>query len=305
MDTDKIFIYYAIPSVVALTLKVLFLFRVSTETALTRSFIFLCLVIVIQNASEFMGYMFLPYDLDTTKKIVDVYMICSYYLGGALLYFSLLLTGYQNKVLSQVIWGIPTIFTLMHFNGMLVSDYEYNGYALIRVPMDLYILFEVYIVSCSVAAIYFLTKTALNKEIETLVSDRCKLGLVAILPFAAVIITIVVLMHLGNPISSAVILPMAGVVFLLITMKASNRSTKEVYDVADPLMNTQATMAERVEHLEKSMIIRALNENNGIKQDAAEQLGIHASTLTKKIQKYGLEKEAELAKQLAPAEQAE
>lgn len=66
-------------------------------------------------------------------------------------------------------------------------------------------------------------------------------------------------------------------------------ATGELSSVSPSGINTQATLAEQVQHLEKNLIRQVMSETGGNKLQAAQRLGLSRPGLYKKLKRYGLE----------------
>ena len=295
MELENNYLEYAIPAGIALFLKTLFLFKVSIRSSLDQAFAILCIAMIVQNACEFVGYIVLAHNLELAKFIVNGYMLASYVITSAGLYFSLVLADIDTRKYNIVLCAMPIAMIVMHLAGLMVSDYAYNGYTLIRVAASMYFLFEFWAVFCAIASVIVLARK-FNKTKDPFIATRCKVGMIAIAPFCIVVVTVMTLMHFNINVSTAIVMPISGVFFLLVLMKATE---KEIFDItytfvlakvfigSNPmrLFKKGIPLHERIALFEEIWIKVAQEESQGSQRVAAQILGIHESTLSRKISK--------------------
>lgn len=74
---------------------------------------------------------------------------------------------------------------------------------------------------------------------------------------------------------------------------AANATIKEVLEaVIDEMVEKGIFWNEAQQEFEKLFLIRALRQNHGNLSRAAETMGVHRNTLTKKAREYGLDKKS-------------
>ena len=135
---------YALPAAIALTCKIYFLSRLSLSSVLSRAFVVLCVVMVMQNAMEVLGYLGLVYSETLARLSADFYMCFTYGLGTALLYFSCAVCRVYKPYFSYVLGGLTALLVIMHINGCIVTSYSNVGYAQIAVQGEYFYVFELY-----------------------------------------------------------------------------------------------------------------------------------------------------------------
>ncbi len=74
-------------------------------------------------------------------------------------------------------------------------------------------------------------------------------------------------------------------------MSAEQTKIKQVLEkLIDEMVAKGIYWSEAVSQFEKLFILRVLKETNGKLSRAAETMGVHRNTLSKKIREYGIEK---------------
>lgn len=290
----------ALPSLIAFILKSLFLFNTSINNRLSSAFVFLCLMLVIQNAFEFCAFLSYPNSVTFSEYCVDGYMLATYFIIAAVINFTLAICGIEHKPLMYTVLALAIVISALHLSGLLIDSYHYNGYALIAVRGDFYVVFELYALSISIIYMWILIKTMRDSD-NADIRSRAMLASLAMAPYSLITIFFIVTMHFGYQASSAVWVPIAGVFFLFITKKASKR---DIYDMSKALLifkfimqrhgeflfDEEVPVLDRVEFMEKFLIMEALDKYKGNQKQAAQHLKIAESTLSRKIKKYDIDK---------------
>ena len=74
-------------------------------------------------------------------------------------------------------------------------------------------------------------------------------------------------------------------------MSAAQSKIKQVLEeIIDEMVAKGIYWTEAVSQFEKLFILRALEENNGNLSRAAETMGVHRNTISKKIREHGIKK---------------
>ena len=74
-----------------------------------------------------------------------------------------------------------------------------------------------------------------------------------------------------------------------VTEDAEAEEYVELSNVADRMTDKKKTESLNLETIEKQMLIKALERNNGNRKKAAEELGYSDRTLYRRLKQYGLE----------------
>ena len=74
-----------------------------------------------------------------------------------------------------------------------------------------------------------------------------------------------------------------------VTEDAEAEEYVEPANVADRMTDKKKTESLNLETIEKQMLIKALERNNGNRKKAAEELGYSDRTLYRRLKQYGLE----------------
>lgn len=299
-------IQFSIYSLSALVLKAYFLYntRFDPKNNISRSFLYFAFLLLINNALELVGYIFLNIQLSTSVSIVDYYFVTLYFGFPAMLNFALALGGLQSKKTNLVVFLVPSILTVLHFSGLMIDGVVFNSYTLIRIPSTLYPLFEIFAVSCAAATLAILLTTIKKSESAEKIS-RNKIALIGLFPFISGASLIIPLMRLDINISSAVFLPVMTVFLVFICLYSTKEEvldlsmnfalTKKLFlEIIGALSTNPGTLTERIERIEKISIEIALYKSQGVQKEAARIMGVSESTLCRKISKFEAQEHREL-----------
>lgn len=267
------------------------LFNVESKSRIAESFVTLCMIFVIQNAMEFLGYAVYVKAPELGSFFVHIYVISLYFMFPAVLVLALALAHVaQVDRIAMVLFGISAGLAALHVSGFVVAGLTFVGWSVITVPGTLYWVAMGYILSCGVATFTFLLRQVkVNPNPE--VRYNCKVAVFAFMPLAAVAVGVLGLRLLGFASSSSISLPIATLLFLYILLVHSNGnlfwlSTKFKTIVAVMTMDKNSSMEEILARIEKLRIEEALKVTGGEQKSAARLISVPPSTLNKKISKH-------------------
>lgn len=279
---------------VGLVLKICILFNISIKNKISESFAVVCLLFLIHNMAEFLGYFTFLHSESLSLIFVHVYMVALYFLFPGVLLLALSLVEYRFLQQARlVLFGLSASLAVAHAGGYLVSGFKYLEWTVITTPAEYYwVAIGFIVVNVLATLVVLLSNFLANPSFE--VRSRCKVNLLAFAPMMLVVFGVVIARALGFDSSSALTLPVATIFFLFVMLLQTNGNIfwaslrlKILLSVIT-LKNIQ-TLDEILVNIERVRIIEALKATNGKQNNAAELLNIPASTLNRKITKYGIE----------------
>lgn len=279
---------------VGLLLKICILFNISIKSKLAESFAIVCLLFLIHNMAEFLAYITYLQSESLSMLFIHLYMVALYFIFPAVLLLALSLVNFRFLRQAQLIlFGMSAAMTAAHSGGYLISGFKFLGWTVITTPAEYYWLAIAFIIINVLATVLVLVSNFLaNPSFE--VRSRCKVNLLAFAPILLVVFGVVIARAAGFNSSSALTLPVATIFFLFVMLLQTNGNIfwaslrlKILLSVIT-LKNIQ-TLDDILMNIEKVRIIEALKATNGKQSNAAELLNVPASTLNRKITKYGIE----------------
>ena len=284
-------------ALLALILNISILRYSNKNTQVGRSVVLLGIIFIVQNSSELLGYFFYGMNKELTYKIIDVYMIATYFVFTAMLAFVCdLLHLKHSSIIKGVLISYSSFLTILHMLGFLVTGYEFNGYSLQRIPTELYFLVEVFIYFCAstgllVPAFYYIS--GLNKDRSVLVA------LTGLVFFCIGSIVLVALMQFGIQVGASVFVPVSSSVFLLVLLSASKSDlfihVEHEFIARYQILRflffhfSKRDLAHHIETIEKIYIELALKKSGGSRTDAAKILNMSRGTVIGRIKKYNID----------------
>lgn len=237
---DLIIPLVCVPALIALLFKagIFFYARSSgTHSPQTRLYLYFLFALSIQNVSEI--YALYAINVNGILPSADVTLFYAISIGviALLLHLALSLAvtakNRQRAVLAPVYAYVVLLESLLIFTPLLISGYErfeYGfGYSATRLPGPLFFLFEFYAIGIFLAVIGLLVYGSMRQET---IQRRAKnkVLLLAIVPMAAVVITVLCLLHFGIKwINASVTFPIAITYFLIVTAYAVHQ--QRLFDI--------------------------------------------------------------------------
>ena len=290
-------VYLGTVAAIAFVIKCAILFNVQIKDRISQAFVLLCLFFVFQNAVEFLGYFTYLRSTSLGELFIHFYLVATYFVFPSLLVYALALTNSPWFSLVRLIaYSISFVFALAHAGGFIVDGFTFLGWSVITEPGLLYWTVMSYILLCCVAVVALLfVQLRTNSDHE--VRQNARVTLWAFTPIIAVAIGVLGLRMIGFNSSSAVSLPIATVIFLYIMLLHTNGnlfwfSTKLKSILVIMKLDHNVSFDTIIKELEKVRIQEALKLTDGQQKNAAALLGIPASTLNKRLNKYNIDADA-------------
>ena len=288
---------YAIPATLVLGLKALFLFRLNIKTELSRAFAILCITVVLQNAAEVAAYIAATVSIDLAKNLVSFYMYATYFLVAAGLHFALSLTGNSTSWSKAILATLPFLFVALQFFELSITGWQLIKYALIRVAGPYYFAFELYAIFTTGTGLFLLGWYSLKGESYD-IRTRSMVTFFGALLFSIVSLAIMIMMHIGWEVSTAIALPLCTLVFLATAALATRNEildlsnlvvalTSNILKIArDFFLDDKLPLFKKMERYEAMLLMRAYNKTNGHQAEMAGILGVSPATVTRKMQRF-------------------
>lgn len=287
-------VYLGTIAAIAFVIKSAILFNIQIKDRVSHAFVLLCLFFVLQNAAEFLGYFTYLRSPALGEFFIHFYLVVSYFVFPSLLVLALTLTipAWYNRV-RLVGYSISLILALAHAGGFVVDGFLFLGWTSITQPGPLYWVVAAYILLCCVSVVSLLLYQLKFNPIPE-IRQNARVTLWAFTPIIALAAVVLGLRILGFNSSSAVSLPIATTVFLYVMLLHTNGdlfwlSTKLKSILVIVKMDHNVSFDAIIQELEKVRIQEALKITEGQQKNAAELLGIPASTLNKRLNKYDID----------------
>jgi len=292
MDPN-IAVYLGTVAAISFVLKCTILLNIRIDSRTSQSFVILCLFFVIQNAGEFLAYSIYLKSEAVGKFFAHIYIVTAYFMISSVLVFTLALT--QSRVYKMariVLYSICLLLAVGYANGMVVDGLVYLGWTVIANPGPYYWVGISYMLLCCAAIAGCLWyNSRYNTDLD--IRHNARVTMFAFLPILLVAIAVYGLRAFGFNSSSAISLPIATLIFLYILLLHTNGnlfwfSAKLRSILAIMKLEHNVPMDAILEEIEKVRIHQAMKISHGRQKQAAEILGMSASTLSKRLTKYAI-----------------
>lgn len=296
---------YLVPTValVGLVLKFCILFNISIKNKIAEAFAIACLFFLLNNLAEFLGYFSFLQTGSVNMIFLHLYMATLYFIFPAVLLLAMSLVEWRFlRPTRFVLFGMSAVLTIAEASGYIVTGAKFIGWTANTTPGEYYWYAIGFVILNALATLIVLVSNYLcNPDFE--IRSRCKANLLAFAPMLTVVFTVPVLRSLGYDSSSATTLPAATIFFLCVMLLQTNgnifwASLRLKILLSVITMKNIQTLNEILVNIEKIRIVEALKAANGKQNNAAELLNIPASTLNRKITKYGIDAAAYRADRL-------
>jgi len=282
-------------ALLAFILKCLILFNIQLRTAVARGFAVLCLLFIVQNAAEFLGYFtYMSGQVAVGEFFVHIYMISLYFIFPAALQLALVLGESRRAgTVALLNFAMAAALTLAHTGGYVIAGFQFLGWTVITTPAQLYAFSMLFILLNLVATVgYLLLQVMFNQRFE--LRDRARVYLVAFSPLLLVAVAVIMLRYAGFNASSAVSLPIATTAFLFILLLHTNgnlfwlslrlRTIIEIIRIRD-----LSSIDQIIERLDEVRIRQALKASNGNQRTSARLINLTEPTLSRRIARYKID----------------
>lgn len=280
-------------ALIGILLKLTILFNVSIKSKIAESFVIVCILFLVQNVAEFLGYFTYNVSEELGLGFVHFYMLALYFIFPSVLLLALTLVEFKHLRGAKVfLYGLAGLLSLAHLGGYVVDGIKFVGWSAITTPGQYYGLVMAFIVLNSLAtlAVLFYHYIA-NSDFE--IRSRCKVNLLAFSPMFAVASIVILFRLAGFDSSTAITMPLATMFFLFVMLLQTNgnifwASLRLKILLSVLTLKNINTLDEILGNIEKLRITEALRASNGMQRNAAKLLSVPPSTLNKKIAKYDI-----------------
>ena len=290
-------VYLGTVAAIVFVLKCAILFNIRIKDRVSQAFVALCLFFVFQNAVEFLGYFTYLKSVALGEFFIHLYMLSTFFIFPSLVTFTLALINSQwFSHVRLFVYAVSATFAVAYLAGYVVDGFVFLGWSVITEPGPLYWTVMGYLLLCCASVVLVLAHSLRNNEDQD-IRQNARVTLYAFTPIVAVAVGVLGLRIAGFNSSSAVSLPIATVIFLYLMLLHTNGnlfwfSTKLKSIVVIMKMDHNASFDAIIQELEKVRIQEALKLTDGQQKTAAELLGIPASTLNKRLNKYKIDADA-------------
>ena len=290
MNPDAL-MYLGAFALVGVLLKLTILFNISIKSKISESFAVVCMLFLIQNVAEFLGYFTYNANAGLGLFFVHIYMIALYFILPAVLLLALTLVEFKFLRSARVfLFGIAGLLSVAHTGGFIVTGIKFIGWSAITTPTDYYWVATSFIVTCALSTIgVLLYHFFSNSNFE--IRARSKVNLLAFSPMFVVVAVVVLFRLAGFESSTAISMPLATIFFLFVMLLQTNgnifwASLRMKILISVLTLKDINTLDGILGNIEKLRITEALRASNGMQRNAAKLLSVPPSTLNKKIAKY-------------------
>jgi len=299
----------AFPSAFALIIKG-WLFIHARKSLLTKyncNLTIFLLTLFILNLVEFVSFTSLDYIFQYSDPLIVLllFYVAIIYTVSALICLSAKLSGVLTLYHPKVWYGLATFLAIITASTELVIvGIQPTEYSMTRIPGEYYWLFQIYMIAGLLLAAAILAAGVFLLE-KGLKRKRCTILFVAILPFIAGTIGVVVAMKLGWQINATIVTSSTITIFLIVLIYTERESqlfkllinipgTKEntvhkkvgkiIYNVLSGTYKKQPIeLRQTLQQIEETIIVCVLKEFDGSQTQASAYLGMALSTLNQKL----------------------
>lgn len=288
------FTIFGLVALIAVCFKVLILFQVRATSQLNTAFVVACLALILQNALEFCGYISYARNPDSATPFLHGLIIALYMVCGSMVYLCAAVAGSRRTVsIGYVCAGAVAVLTLLHLLGLSVVDFQQTGYTIVSVPGPAYVLFQLFAPACALACLALLARGALSSESSVL--KRSRLALIAVLPLCMVGIAVTIIRAMGYNSSTAIVMPTASTFLVWVLMYEARGDIVAVklkwrFILSIIKYAKDTSIDEWPELTDRIQLIEAMRMCDNKKGQVAKMLKTSPSTITRKCEKYGIEK---------------
>ncbi len=289
----EVLVYLGVFAFIGVLLKLAILFNISIKSKIAESFAVVCILFLVQNVAEFLGYFTVSSSEQLSVVFIHIYMISLYFIFPSVLVLALTLVEFKHLGSAKVaLYSISSLISVAHFAGFIIDGVKFLGWSAITTPGAYYWFAIAFIVLNAITALIVLFYHYIaNSSFE--IRSRCKVNLLAFSPMFAVLCIVALFRLAGFNSSLAISMPLATIFFLFVMLLQSNGNIFWVslrFKIIMSVLTLKniSTLDEILRNIEKIRITEALKASNGMQRNAAKLLNVPPSTLNKKIAKYGI-----------------
>lgn len=291
---------YVLPSFINLVIK-LWLFWFGRDSLISRNRFLgaLLLAFFSLNLAEFLSF----YCIDNAHA---TYLVVKYYWVSAV-FSAALMVILSDQLTSQRI--PPGLFTatalilacLIIATDTLIAGGASIGYTVTRIPGECYWILQIYILICVTASAVLLAyggRALADKQKRR----KCTIIFLGFIPIVVSVIVVFAFMQVGIKMNAVMIVSSAITFFLAVLITAEVRYSLLNLLTSTPVISFHIirrivslmyeichdrsfNLKGFLQNIENILIMAVLDINNGDRRGTANQLGMHISSLNKKLQK--------------------
>lgn len=285
----ELFYLHGVIALIALVFKVGFLAQVTIYSRISAATIILALLLVAQNAAEFLGYLSWFGNPVIAGYFLNFYMATLYFICCSLVHLATVSAGLKiQKPISAGFLIAAAYLFYAQITGQLISGFTQHGYTITSVPGLLYNPFLLFIISAIGLVFVVLLRGASSNNLE--IQSRCRLLLLAMIPILLVGFSVASLRAFGIDASTAIFLPIATTAFLAVLLL---RDKKEVFLAISIKWRTIWKLATLntldvktwKDAVEEELILGAVKFQPNSQKKAADLIKMSQPTLSRRLEK--------------------
>ena len=291
---------YIFPSFVNLVIKLwLFWYGRASLTGKHRCLGALLVAFFALNLAEFIAFFCIGNEYHTIL-IVKCYWIAAVFSAA----FMLLLA--DELTLRRIPAGLLTatavlLALLIAATDRLIAGGTSIGYTVTRIPGEYYWILQIFVLGSVLGSVLLLAYGGLYLP-DRQQRRKCTIIFLGFLPIVISVAVVLALMQSGLRINAAIIVSSAITFFLVVLVTAEVRYsllnlltltpvitvrviTQICASLKDIYRDRSISLKYLLQNIESVLILVVLDINDGDRKDTARQLGMHVSSLNKKLQK--------------------
>ena len=286
------FTLFGLAALLAACFKLLILFQVRANSALSVAFLYACLALIIQNALEFCGYISFSTDLGSATPFLHALIVSLYWVCASMVYLCAVVSALKSAKLMGLVFACgAALLTVIHVAGYSVSGFQQSGYSIISEPGPAYLLFQLFAPTCAVVCIVCLVSGLRSSDLAVI--KRSRLTLVAVLPLCAIGIFTTLLRAMGFDSTTAIVMPFASTFLVWILMHEARGDIvsfklkwRFIWSVLRYAKDTN--IHEWPELTDRIQLIEAMRICDNNQSKVAKLLKTSTATVSRKCAKYSL-----------------
>jgi len=298
------FYYLSFIALFAATLKIVILAQVITRSALTSAFTLITLALILQNATEFVGFFTFGTNYAFSYVVMVVVLFSLVLVFASLANLVLTVIEHKQRRLFQKAYiGMVAVITLLLLNGSIYQGFVISGTSVISEQGPAFPIFLTYAIATMLLCVYWLWKGISNKDHE--IARRSHVTLMAVLPIIIVSVGVPFLRLFDFETSTAYFMPLASTYFVWILMH-DERGDFITFKlkwvrvwffiklaIKTAVSGDDVKIKNLLEQTERMLLIEGMKSCGSNMSATARLLGTSHSSVSRKLKKVRLENRTE------------
>lgn len=285
----ELFYLHGVIALIALVFKVGFLAQVTIYSRISAATTMLALLLVAQNAAEFLGYLSWFGNPAIAGLFLHFYMATLYFICCSLVHLATASAGLRTQKTISTCFTVAALCLLYaQFTGQLIYGFTQHGYTITSEPGVLYKYFLLFVISALILVFVVLLRGASSANLE--IQTRCRLLLMAMMPILLVGFSVAILRAFRIDASTAIFLPIATTAFLAVILL---KDKKEVFLAMSIKWRTIWKLATLKtldvktwkDTAEKELILGAVKFEPNSQKKAADLIRMSQPTMSRRLEK--------------------